>query len=290
MRCGEVVRARRTRDAAAPAGRRAALLCQCDQLCLGIGRRIGQHESRGRLGSALSAVEKRDRQRARRRAHRVGPARDLVVAGVRARDHDRPRLVVAQHVAQAGEPGDRQRQHRRAGADREEGQRGGLQRLGVQLVARGVADQHGAGTDGGRSEPARAHEPVGGPARGERPRSAGIAVLCGDLTQRGQQHVVDGALDRAQCQRGFHRAVGAIQLAARQRADEHRRVGRQLLPRTGNCRGNRQAFFQCVAQRGDLTVRVEAVLALGAHRRRIAETPLPGAQSVRAYVQERCSF
>ena len=152
-------------------------------------------------------------------AHRVGPARDSSSVACDAGDHDAcgpevrstspsPATPVTGSVS-TREPA----RTRRAAAQR-------LERVGVELVARGVADQDRRRAQRRRREPVRAHEPVGGPARGERPGRAVEAVARGDLAQRGQQHLLDGALDRAQRERGLHRAVGAVELEGRQRADE----------------------------------------------------------------------
>ena len=68
------------------------------------------------------------------------------------------------------------------------------------------------------------------------------------------------------------------------------RVGAQRLTRAGDRRRDRQPLLQRVAQRGDLAVRVEPVLARRALRLGIAETPLPGAERVRADVEDGSRF
>ncbi len=113
-------------------------------------------------------------------------------------------------------------------------------------------------TGGGR-EALRAAQPAVGPARGERPGRAVGAVALAELLERGQQHLLDRALDGAQRERGLHRAVGAVELEAGERADERVRVGAERLARAADRRRDRQPLLEGVAQRGDLPVRVQAV-------------------------------
>ena len=84
--------------------------------------------------------------------------------------------------------------------------------------------------------------------------------------------------------------VGAVELEGLERADEHAGVGAERLTRAGDGRRDRQSLLQRVAQRGDLAVRVETVLAGGALRLGVAETTLPGAERVGADVQNGGSF
>ena len=82
-----------------------------------------------------------------------------------------------------------------------------------------------------------------------------------ELVERREQHLLDGALDRAQGQRRLHREVGPLELERAQRADERVGVGAERLARAADRGGDRQALLQRVAQGGDLAVDVQAVLA-----------------------------
>ena len=132
-----------------------------------------------------------------------------------------------------------------------------------------------------------AAQPSVGPACGEGPGRAVDSKAPPELVERGQQHLLDRALHRAQRERRLHRAVGAIELEAGQCADERVGVGAQRLAGAADRRGDRKPLLERVAQRGDLPVRVEAVAAGGALRLRIPEAALPGAQCVRADVEQR---
>ena len=137
---------------------------------------------------------------------------------------------------------------------------------GSRSSRRGVADEDADRAGRRRRQALRALQPVVGPARGERPRGGVGAVALAELGERREQDLLDRALDGAQRQRGLHRAVGAVELEGVQRADQDVRVGAQRLARAGDRGGDRQPLLQRVAQRGDLAVRVEAVLARRALR------------------------
>jgi hypothetical protein len=115
-------------------------------------------------------------------------------------------------------------------------------------------------------------------------------VLLADLVQRREQHLLHGALEGAQRQRGLHRAVGAVELVGGQRADQDARVGAQRLTGAGDGRRDGQPLLERVAERGDLSVRVQPVLARRALRLGIAEAPLPRAERIRADVQDGSGF
>ena len=164
------------------------------------------------------------------------------------------------------------------------------ERVGIDLVARRVADEDRERPRRRRRQALRAAQPVVGPARGERPRRAVGAEALAELVERRQQDLLDGALDGAQRERALHRAVGALELEAGERADERVRVGAERLTRAAHGGGDRQALLQRVAQRGDLAMGVQAVPAGRALRLGVAEPALPRAQGVRADVQQRGRF
>lgn len=111
-----------------------------------------------------------------------------------------------------------------------------------------------------------------------------------ELGERRQQHLLDGTLHRAQRERRLHRAVGAVELEAGERADEGMRVGAQRLTRAADGGRDRQPLLQGVAQRRDLPVRVQAVTPGGPLRLGVTETTLPCTQGVGADIQQGRSF
>ena len=252
--------------------------------------RLGELAPGGAAALDAAAAEERHLQGAGGRAHAVGPAGDLVVGSLGAGDDDDLRLERAQDVDEARDAADRQHEHASARAHAEELERAQGERVGVEVVARGVADEDGGRAHRRRREALRALQPVGRPARGEGPGRAVEAVALAELVDRGQQHLLDRALDGAQREGGLHRAVGAVELEGLERADEDGRVRAQGLARAGDGRRDRQALLQRVAQRGHLAVRVEAVLAGRALRLGVAETTLPGTERVRADVQHGSRF
>ena len=64
-----------------------------------------------------------------------------------------------------------------------------------------------------------------GPAGRERPVRGVGALAAVDVAQRGQQDLLDGALDRPQAERRLERAVGAIAVERAERAHERVDVG-----------------------------------------------------------------
>ncbi len=112
---------------------------------------------------ATAAAEQQDRQCAGRGAHAVGPARDVVVELLAAGDDDDPRLVGREHVAQAGETRDRQRQGAQADARGAQLQR--PQRQGVGIELRRAWRRRSAPTAG----PRRRRQALGAAAATRRP-------------------------------------------------------------------------------------------------------------------------
>ena len=184
-------------------------------------------------------------------------------------------------------PRDGQRHDARAGAAAEQLERPHRERVGIELVAGRVADEDREAADGRRGEALRAAQPAVGPARREGPGGAVGAEARAELLERGQQHLLDRALHGAQRERRLHRAVGAVELEAGERADERVGVGAERLARAADRRRDRQPLLERVAQRGDLPVRVQAMLAGRALGLGVAEAALPGAKRVRADVQQR---
>ena len=218
------------------------------------------------LGAALAAAEQRDGQRACRRADARRPS-----ARPRRRTRAEPAITIArgrkfaEHVGQAGQAGDRQAQRLGAGAAEEEVQRGGVERGGVELAARSrrrPGRSAGAAGDGAMRR-ARTSQSVAQPAanaQGALPSPWRSAISCSDGSRT------------SSTARSTERSASAASIAASARSssqavsapDEHRRVCGQVLARARDGGGDRQALLQRVAQRGDLAVRVQTVLALGA--------------------------
>ena len=163
------------------------------------------------------------------------------------------------------------------------------ERVGIELAARGIADEDRERTRRRWREALRAAQPAVGPARGEGPRRGVGAEAVAELVQRRQQDLLDGSLDGAQRERALHGAVGAVELEAHERPHKGVRVGAERLAGAAHGGGDRQALLQRVAQRGDLAVGVEPVPAGGALRLRIAEAALPRAQRIGAHIEQgRC--
>ena len=174
-----------------------------------------------------------------------------------------------------------------AAAEELEGAHG--ERVGIELAARGVADEDRERARRRWREPLRAAQPAVGPARGEGPRRGVGAEAVAELVERREQDLLDGALDEAQRERALHRAVGAVELEAGKRPDKRVRVGAERLACAADGGRDRQALLQRVAQRGDLTVGVQPVAAGRALRLRIAEAALPSAQRIGAHIEQgRC--
>ena len=160
-------------------------------------------------------------------------------------------------------------------------------RVGVQLVAGGVADEDGGAPDGRRGEALGAAQPLAAPPGGEGPGGALVAVALADLVERGEQDVLHRALDRAQRERRLHGGVGAVGLEGGEGPGEGPGVRAQALLGDADGRGDREPVVQGVAQGGHLAVGVEAVAARGTGGLGEAEAPLPRAQRVRADVEKR---
>ena len=157
--------------------------------------------------------------------------------------------------------------------------------VGVEVVARRVADEDAGRPRGRRREALGAAEPVGGPAGREGPGRAVGAVAVGDVAQRREEDLLDGALDGPQRERRLHGGVGALDVEGGQGAAEDRRVLADGLAGAGHGRGDREPLLERVAQGEDVAVRVEPVLARRPLRLRVREAPLPGTERVGADVQ-----
>ena len=175
-------------------------------------------------------------------------------------------------------------------ADREELERPERESVRVELVARGVADEHGALPQRGRSQPLRPLEPVRRPLHCEGPGRAVVAVSIADLLERRQEDLLDGALDRTERQRRLHRRVRPVELEGVQCPRQRAGVSAQRLARAADCGGDGQPLLQRVAEGRDLAVRVEPVLARRALRLGVAETTLPRTERVGADVQYGSRF
>jgi hypothetical protein len=200
---------------------------QVEDLAVRLAGGLGELAPGGPAALDTAAAEQRHLERAGGGAHAVGPARDLVVGRLGAGDDDDLRLERAQHVDEAGHTGHGQHEHARAGADAEELERAQGERVGVEVVAGRVADEHGGGPHGRRRQALGPLQPVRGPAGGEGPRRAVEAVALAELVDRRQEHLLDRALDGAQGEGGLHRGVRAIELEGLQGADEDARVRAQ---------------------------------------------------------------
>ena len=235
-----------------------------------------------------AAAEERDRQRAGRRAHAVGPARDVVVGHVRAGDDDGVRGERAEHLGQARDAADRQRQDARAGARAEQLERAHVERVGIEVVARRVADQDARGT---RRRRARA---AGARAASRWPSARRTPTARSRSPWRRAELAKDGSRTSS-TERSTERSASAASIApsARSSSNDVSAPTRtfvsalQRLARAGDRGGDREALLERVAQCRDLAVGVEAVLAGRALRLRIPEAAFPGAQRVRADVEQR---
>jgi hypothetical protein len=144
--------------------------------------------------------------------------------------------------------------------------------------------------DGRRRHPVGPAQPVDRPAAADGPGGGVGPAAAGELGDRRKQHLLDGSLDRAHRQRGLHRAVGAFEFERGERADQDVRIAAQGLPRAGHGGRDRQPVAQRVAQRRDLAVDVDAVLAGRALGLRVVEATLPGAERIRTHVEHRGRF
>ena len=121
----------------------------------------------------------------------------------------------------------------------------------------------------------------GQPARRPAPREAvlgrGRSPSGVEALDAGQQHLLDGALDRAHGQALLQDAVGVDLVEARERAAQARRRGRPgaALARQGDGRGDVVGLLEGRAQRLDLVEVELPVPAGGAARLGVAEAPLP---------------
>ena len=149
------------------------------------------------IGSGAGWPRGRGRPSARRRRRRrAPPAMTTTLRRERAED-----------VAEPGDAGDRQRRARAAPERTEKSSSArsasasGSSSSRVASPIRTAAGRIG----GGARRCARSSQSVG-PARGERPGRRVDAVALADLVERRKQDLLDRALDRAQRERGLHRA------------------------------------------------------------------------------------
>src|SRR5205823_9763322 len=99
---------------------------------------------RPRCLRALAAPEERHRQRAGAGADAIGATGDVLVVRRVPGDHDDLGCEGGQHVTEARNAAHGENEDARARADREELERPERESVRVELVARGVADEHGA--------------------------------------------------------------------------------------------------------------------------------------------------
>ena len=145
--------------------------------------------------------------------------------------------------------------------DAEQLERADVRRIGVELVSRRVADHDRHRPHRRRRQPGGAPEPVGSPSARRTPRRPTRPIPPRDLVERREQHLLDGALDRAQRQRRLDRRVRPLAVVGAERADQRVRVGREALARARDGRRDRQTLLERVPQRRDLAVREQPVLA-----------------------------
>ena len=129
---------------------------------------------------------------------------------------------------------------------------------------------------GGR-DARRGGQPAGGPAPREAVLGAGALALGVEALDAGQEHLLDGALDRAHGEALLEHAVGVDLVEARERAAQARRRGRPgaALAGQGDGRGDVVGLLEGRAQRLDLVEVELPVAAGGAARLGVAEAPLP---------------
>ena len=166
-----------------------------------------------------------------REPDRVRPPRDRVVVEMVARHHHDVRAVHCHRVADARHPAGGQAQQVDAGADGQQLERAQVRRVGVELVARRVADHDRDRAHGGRSQARRAPQPLGAPMRRKCPRGGLDRVPASHLVERRKQDLLDRSLHRAQRQRGLDRRVGSLALVGDERPEQGVRVGDQSLAR-----------------------------------------------------------
>src|SRR5436190_7969011 len=178
----------------------------------------------------------------------------------------------------------------RAGTRTQQLERADGVRVGVELVRRRIADQERHLPNRGRREPLRATEPFVTPASGEGPSRAVGAVLAMQFIERRQQDLLYRPLERPESERRFHGGVRTVAVEGRKRPDQRIGIGTQSFARATDGRRDRQPLLKRVAQRGNLPVRVEAVLPGRPLGLRIPEASLPCAKRVGADIEESCSL
>ena len=233
-----------------------------------------------------------DRQRRRRRTRtRVGPARDVVVARARRRRCTTTRRA-RRRASTSPRPGDAARPAASAPARRARAVNSSSAR---SASASGSSSSRVASPmQDRRPDRGRRRQALGAAAASRRPsgpRSAqgalSVAVAVGELAP-----ATAAAPPRRRARRSAARARASIAASARSSSKAASAPTSTCvsalsdLARAGDGRGDRQPLLQRVAQRGDLAVRVEAVLARRALRLRVAEAPLPRTERVRADVQD----
>ena len=194
------------------------------------------------------------------------------------------------YVTDAGDTAHRQAHHLDPGPQTEELQRAYVRGVGVELVSRGVAQEDRQPAQAGWRQPRCAAKPVASPMRSERPRRRIDRLLAADLLERGQQHLLDRLLNRAEPQRRLDRRIRPLAIVFRQRGDQRCAIRGERLARANNCRRDRETVVQRLSQSRHFAMQVTAVVTRGSLWCRKIEPRLPRAQRVRGDVKQRRRF